>query len=169
MEQSAAVPTPDTGMIGENVDQIIAAQNFKLAIPAGICAALVGAALWAVVTILTKAELGVMAVVIGYLVGRAIRAAGGGIDSKFAWLGAACALLGSVLGNVLSDIGFYAGGMNISFGEALATMNVGPLGRLILDSFHPLDLLFLGIAIYEGFAFSTKYKLIRKRAERPAG
>jgi len=66
-----------------DVGKILAAQNFNLAILAGIGAAVLGAALWAVVTVTTKTELGLMAIAVGFLVGRAIRAVGHGVGQKF--------------------------------------------------------------------------------------
>jgi hypothetical protein len=38
------------------LEQLLAAQNFNLAVAAGIAAALVGAILWAIVTVVTKAS-----------------------------------------------------------------------------------------------------------------
>src|ERR1700761_173761 len=85
-----------------DVGKILSEQNFSRAIPAGIGAALLGAVAWAVVTVATEMQLGLMAIAVGYLVGRAIRAVGHGVEPKFGYLGAACALLGCVAGNVLS-------------------------------------------------------------------
>src|SRR5262245_137107 len=98
----------DTGAIEQapvsaprSIEDIRRAQRFPLAVVAGIGAALVGAVLWAAVTVATDTELGLMAIVLGFLVGRAIREAGRGIDTKFGILGAACALGGCLLGNLL--------------------------------------------------------------------
>ena len=81
------------------VEQIRAAQNFTLAIPAGLVAALLGAGLWAAFTVATEMQLGLIAIAIGYVVGQAIQRVGKGIDTKFGVLGALCALFGCVLGN----------------------------------------------------------------------
>jgi len=142
-----------------DVGKILVAQNFNLAILAGIGAAVLGAALWAIVTVTTKSELGLMAIVVGFVVGRAIRAVGHGVDQKFGYLGAACALAGCIAGNVLSDIGFYANIRGIGFGQALADMDLALLTKLVTAFSQPMDLLFYGIAIYEGYKFSFKYRL----------
>jgi hypothetical protein len=142
-----------------DVSTILAAQNFNLAILAGIGAAVLGAALWAVVTVATKTELGLMAILVGFLVGRAIRAVGHGVDKKFGYLGAGCALIGCIVGNVLSDIGFYANIRGIGFGQALSDLDMALLTRLVTTFSQPMDLLFYGIAIYEGYKFSFKYRL----------
>jgi hypothetical protein len=142
-----------------DVGKILAAQNFNLAVLAGIGAAVLGAALWAVVTVTTKTELGLMAIAVGFLVGRAIRAVGHGVDQKFGYLGAACALVGCIAGNVLSDIGFYANIRGIGFGQALGDLDMAMLTKVVTTFSQPMDLLFYGIAIYEGYKFSFKYRL----------
>lgn len=144
-----------------DIGKILSQQNFGLAIPAGIGAALLGAVAWAVVTVTTEMQLGVMAIAVGYLVGRAIRAVGHGVEPKFGYLGAACALLGCLIGDLLSDIAFYAKIRHIGFGEALGNLDVDLLTKLISAFAQPMDLLFLGIAIYEGYKFSFKYRLVK--------
>src|ERR1700754_3822692 len=107
--------TPQQGTI--DIGKILAAQNFNLAIPAGIGAALLGAVAWMLVAVAAEMQLGVMAIAVGYIVGRAIRAVGHGVEPKFGYLGAACALMGCVVGDVLSDIAFYAKIRHIGFGQ----------------------------------------------------
>jgi hypothetical protein len=145
---------------------ITAAQNFNIAIAAGIGAALIGAILWAIVTVATDSELGIMAIAVGFVVGRAIRATGHGIDQKFGYLGAVCALFGCLLGNLLSMIAFYAKARGIGFGEALGDMDAALLGKLVSAFSQPMDLVFYGIAIYEGYKFSFKYR-VRRQASVP--
>jgi hypothetical protein len=151
--------TPQQDTIG--VGKILVAQNFNLAIPAGIGAAILGAVAWAVVTVATEMQLGLMAIAVGYLVGRAIRAVGHGVEPKFGYLGAACALLGCVAGNLLSDIAFYAKIRHIGLGQALGDLDMAMLVKLVSTFSQPMDLLFYGIAIYEGYKFSFKYRLVK--------
>lgn len=70
-------------------EQIIARlkrqQNFGLAIPAGLAAAIVGAALWAGVVFATQMNIGLIAVAVGALVGYAIRKTGNGLEPKSAF------------------------------------------------------------------------------------
>ncbi len=154
--------TPPQMPVENSLAKITAGQNFNLAIAAGIGAALVGAVAWAFVTVATKTELGLMAIAVGFLVGRAIRMTGHGIDQKFGYLGAACALFGCILGNVFSDIGFYADLKGIGFDQALREMDMALLTRLVGGFFKPMDLLFYAIAIYEGYKFSFKYRVVRQ-------
>jgi hypothetical protein len=154
--------TPPQG--AADIGKILSEQNFNLAIPAGIGAAVLGAVVWAVVTVMTEMQLGLMAIAVGFVVGRAIRVVGHGVEPKFGYLGAACALAGCVAGNVLSDIGFYAKIRHIGFGEALGNLDMALLTKLVETFSQPMDLLFYGIAVYEGYKFSFKYRLVKPAA-----
>lgn len=164
MDPVSAIPAEQPVPTTVTLDQLVAAQNFNRAIAAGIGAAFVGAIAWAVVTVITKSELGLMAVAVGFLVGRAIRATGHGIDPKFGYLGAVCALAGCLLGNLLSDIGFYANIRGIGFGQAVGDLDMALLSKLVTTFSQPMDLLFYGIAIYEGYKFSFKYRRLKPTA-----
>jgi hypothetical protein len=138
------------------VEQIRAAQNFTLAIPAGLAAALLGAGLWAAFTVVTEMQLGLIAIAIGYVVGQAIQRVGKGVDTKFGVLGALCALFGCVLGNCLSALAFVAQAKHISM---LGLLSPAIMIRATTSFAQPMDLLFYGIAVYEGYRFSFKYRL----------
>ena len=150
-EMSAAAPS---------LEDLVARQNFALAIPAGIAAALIGAALWAMVTVITNLQIGLVAVGVGYVVGQAVKTAGHGIDTRFGVLGALCALLGCVLGNAFSGLAFFAEGRHLGLAELLAVMSPDLVVRLMIAFASPMDLLFYGIAIYEGYRFSFKYRRV---------
>jgi len=152
--------TPPQGTI--DISEILSEHNFSLAIPAGNGAAVLGAVAWAVVTVATEMELGLMAIAVGFVVGRAIRAVGHGAEPKFGYLGAACALMGCVAGDVLSDIAFYAKMRHIGFGQALGDLGMALLTKLVSTFAQPMDLLFYAIAIYEGYKLSFKYRLVKQ-------
>jgi hypothetical protein len=141
------------------VAAIRAQQKFGLAVAAGLGAAVGGAIIWAIFCVLTKMELGLVAVAIGYGVGQAIRATGKGIDQKFAILGAACALFGCLLGNFLTAIALFAQARGFSFLPVLGSFDFGLYERLMTVFFQPMDLLFYAIAVYEGYRFSIRYKV----------
>jgi hypothetical protein len=112
------------------------------------------------ITVVTEMEIGIVAVAIGYIVGQAVRVAGNGIDKKFGYLGAVCALFGCILGNILSAIAIFARAKGVAFGDLLATLDFDFIRKLMVAFFHPLDLLFYAIALYEGYRFSIKYRLV---------
>ncbi len=118
-------------------------------------AAVAGAAVWAMVTVLTNYELGIMAVAVGFMVGKAIAAVAGSRNTAFGILGAVCSLLGCVLGNLLSAIGFYAHARHVGYFDVLGMMNVTAAVRLMTVMFRPMDLFFYAIGIYEGYRFSV--------------
>jgi hypothetical protein len=140
-------------------------QNIGLAVAAGIAAAIVSAMLWAVITVVTQMELGVVAIAIGYLVGQAVRAAGNGGAIGFGLVGAACALFGCVLGNVLSAVTFYAWSKGIHPGDLLTQLSFALVQRLSVAFFQPMDLFFYAVAVYEGYRFSRKREVLKTSVE----
>lgn len=150
--------------VAQALAKIRAEQNFGLATLAGVGAAICGAILWAIVTVVTNMQLGLIAVAVGYLVGKAVSIAGKGIDRKFGYLGAACGLLGCLLGNLLSAIAIFAHSRNLGAAEALGALNLDLLARLMTAFSKPMDLIFYGICIYEGYKFSFKYRLLKQPA-----
>jgi hypothetical protein len=128
--------------------------RFGLATVAGLGAAIAGAAIWALVTVLTHYELGIMAVAVGFMAGKAVGMAAGSRNVAYGVLGAVCSLLGCVLGNLLSVIGFYATARHVGYFDALGAMNIGLAIRLMTITFSPMDLFFYAIGIYEGYRFS---------------
>ncbi|GAA5166922.1 hypothetical protein [Viridibacterium curvum] len=121
---------------------------------AGSIAALIGAMLWAAVTVFTGYKLGLIAVAIGYFVAFGVRSVGQGSTSAFAITGATLALLGCVLGQALSLIGFFAQEMQTDYFAALASFDFSLLPGLMQDTASAMDIVFYGIAIYEGWRLS---------------
>lgn len=131
-------------------------QNLGAGLAAGAVAALVGAGLWAVVTVMTGYQIGWMAVGIGFLVGLAIRHFGKGIDTSFAVAGAVLALAGCLVGNALSIYGFVSTEMEVPLSEVFSQVELDVLIQIMIDTFSPIDLLFYGIAVYEGWKLSKR-------------
>lgn len=131
-------------------------QNFTSGALLGLVASVVGAAVWAVVTIATEYQIGFMAIGVGYLVGIAVRIGGKGLDPAFSYLGAGLALFGCLLGNLFTVCGFIAINEGVSFFEVLSLLDFQIVQELMIETFSPLDLLFYGIAIYEGYKLSTR-------------
>jgi len=124
------------------------------AIFAGAGAALIGAVIWAVVTVTTKYQIGFMAIGVGYIVGYAVRTIGRGSAVQFGVAGAVLALVGCVLGNVLSTCGFISIQESVGIWEVLGRLNPAMIVDLIVSTFDGMDLLFYGIAVYEGYKLS---------------
>ena len=136
---------------------LLARQNLPMGLAGGLVAAVIGAVVWAVVTVSTHFQIGWMAVGVGFLVGYAVRALGKGVTQPFQIIGAVCALLGCLLGNLLSDCGFVAAETSEPLGRVVVAVLTHPAAAVSLlgATFSPMDLLFYGIAIYEGFKLSV--------------
>jgi len=130
--------------------------NFALATVAGLAAAAFGAILWAVFVYLTHMELGLIAIALGALVGIAIQRAGRGSDMKFRLLGAACAALGWGLGMVLSTLALLAEEAGQPFLDVVARVGLGTGISLATKTSEAIDLLFLAIAVWEGYKLSSR-------------
>ncbi len=140
----------------EDLEKIKQHQDFYYAIVGGALASIVGAILWALITVSTNTQIGYMAIGIGIIVGFAIRYFGAGIDKKFGLLGGLFSLFGCVLGNFFSQIGFIATAESMTYLSVFSYLDVDLIKELMFGSFHPMDVLFYGIAIYEGYKFSFR-------------
>jgi hypothetical protein len=157
----AAIEPPefDTMNHDDAIARLRSQQNFALAVPAGIAAAIVGAVLWALVVYLSGYSLGLMAIVVGALAGYAVRTTGKGVDQKFGILGAVCAALGWALGTALADVAMVAQVQNEPFTAALGQLGVGGVESVFMSAADVMDVLFLGIAVFEGYKLSFRYRL----------
>ncbi len=129
-------------------------QNLSMGVVGGLVAAAVGAVIWAVVTVMTGYQIGWMAVGIGFLVGYAVRLLGKGVDPVFGFAGAAIALAGCIAGNLLTVVIVVSRQENIAIMTLLPRLTPSLAVDIMKETFQPMDLLFYGIAVYEGYRFS---------------
>jgi uncharacterized membrane protein len=148
MESQPISPTTAT-------DQTPQSQSLALAIIAGLVGAIIGGIAWAIVTITTEYQIGYMAVGVGFLVGFAVRL-GNGATKIFGYTGAVLALLGCVLGNFFTIVGVYAKTQNLGVFSALSSIDLTKVPEVMASAFNPMDFLFYGIAVYEGYRFSQR-------------
>ena len=144
---------------GSTVPVVAEDSNLPLAVIGGFVAAAIGAFAWAIITVITKYQIGFMAVGVGFLVAWAVRTLGKGHTQVFGIIGGAFALLGCLLGNLLSACGFIAADRGVPIvSVAMKVLATPPIAMSILQAtFNGMDLLFYAIAVYEG------YKLARRR------
>ncbi|MHC4661204.1 MAG: hypothetical protein ACYS8W_05895 [Planctomycetota bacterium] len=131
-------------------------QNLVLGIIAGTVAMIVSAAIWAVITVVTEYQIGFMAIGVGALVGIAIRYAGKGVTPVFGIVGAGLALIGCLLGNLSYICYFAAEAEKVSFFQIMGSLTPSIIVELLKLTFHPIDLLFYGIAVYEGYRLAIR-------------
>jgi hypothetical protein len=146
----------DQAKVETLIRDVRARQNLGLGIVGGVAAAIVGAVIWATITVLSEVQIGWMAVGVGFLVGSAVRLLGKGIDKPFGYAGAAISLFGCLLGNVLTICGFVANKEGVPLSAVLLHINFAAIPEAMAATFQPMDLLFYGIAIYEGYRFSFR-------------
>ena len=94
----------------------------------------------------------------GWLAGKGTWVLGRGLKPMYGMIGAVLALAGCVVGNLLSACYFLSQVPEVeaTFWEILGSLN-GELFEILMEAtFHPLDILFYCIAIYEGWRFSFR-------------
>ena len=136
------------------LEQLRSQQNLPLGALLGLVASLAGAGIWAGITVVTGYQIGWMAVGVGFLVGIAVKIGGKGIEPTFGVIGAVMALFGCLLGNLLAVCGFIAQQESMAFLEVVSRLDFALVQNIMIDTFAPMDLLFYGIALYEGFTLS---------------
>ena len=151
MEPSSETRPPT---YGETVTQNASTARLPLAALAGFVAALVGAALWAALAAATHFKIGFAAVGVGFLVGWAIRTVGQGHNSAYGYAGAALALLGCVVGDVLSDCVSAAAQFGQPVLAVVSHLTPTLAVELLKAGFQPLDALFYFIALRAGYRYA---------------
>lgn len=170
-EKTPSSPVVDEAKSKMLLQHIRDNQNLSMGFVGGLGAALIGAAVWAVITAFTQYQFGFMAVGVGFLVGYAVRKLGQGVDPIFGYFGAGLSLLGCVVGNLLTTCVIVSQQDGIALGEVLAGLNLSVAVEIMKFTFSPIDLLFYGLALYYGHKFSfrqlTSDEL--KSISKPAG
>ena len=101
-------PDPDLGR------RLVAAQSLRNALTAGLIAVVGFAVLWTLVTALTERIFPWFTVLLGFIVGYAVRTAGKGLDWRFPTLAVVLTMLGALLGIVVISAATTAGEYNTS-------------------------------------------------------
>lgn len=144
----------------EEIEHIISAlhaqQNLPMGIVAGLIASIISAVAWAAITVATEYQIGWLAIAVGFFVGYAVRIGGKGISKIFGIVGASLAIIAVLGGNFLSLIGFIANEHNLGYFEVLRHFPYSETFEFMKETFSPIDLLFYGLALWEGYSFSFR-------------
>jgi hypothetical protein len=119
-------------------------QNLGLGIVGGLIGAVLGAVIWAAIAFITGYELGLIAILVGFLTGFGVRQLGKGVDPIFGIVAAVLALLGCVLGGLVAS---YA----IIVKELGGTVANRLFFEIWRESLGPLNLLFAALAVAFGY------------------
>jgi len=155
-EEEKVVSQVDRAKVEMALQSLMAEENFLMATIAGSLAALVGAVVWAGITVATGYQIGIVAIAVGFLVATAIRVAGKGLTSKFSLLGAVLALFGCVIGNLFTIFYLGANESGMSMMELLRLIDFSMIPALMIDTSSAMDLVFYAIALYEGYQLSLR-------------
>ena len=131
-------------------------QNLGAGLLSGIVAAAVGAVAWAAFTYATNYKLGLTAIIVGAFVGYAVRRFGRGVDIQFKIMGATLALLGCLAGNLLMVCAILARQEKLSLVAVISLLTPAKVVRLVQVTFDSADILFYGIAVFEGFKIAAR-------------
>ena len=159
-------------LVARFFDRIRGEQNFGAGLIAGLVAAALSAAAWAIIAVGTQRTFGLFAIVVGLFVAFAVRRFGRGLSQRFAILGAGLALLGCLAGNVSAAFVMAGQQFGMTTGQVLQLVRPDIVWE-ILRTTSPLSLIFFAIAAYEGFRFSlrrvTDEEVVEAIAQMPQG
>lgn len=156
IETAEPVTAQQIQLSDKALEKVKSEQNLGLGIGTSTLVGLLGAALWAVITVVTEFQIGYMAVAIGAGVGYTMRHFGKGVDQIFGISGAIIAVLSCFLGNFFSLIGFVANSEGLGYIETLLAIDYSLVPSAMQESFSVMDILFYGIAGYEGYKFAFR-------------
>ncbi|MGF1532264.1 MAG: hypothetical protein ACFCUI_01065 [Bernardetiaceae bacterium] len=151
----------DTNLYLTNEDMTVR-ESLTWAIIGGLLAALIGAFAWAESTIILEKDLAYdpqhayMSVLVGLVVGLAVRFLGRGRHPRFGVVAVVLAILGCLLGNTFSSIAYVVATLKLSYFTVIQIFDLSQLYGFIADRFAYLDILFYSIALLVAYFFSMR-------------
>lgn len=144
-----SLPTQDHFYIEPDPPKIVPA------VLAATVASGISAILWAFITVVTGYQIGWIAIGIGFLVGIAVKRFGGDPAPVLGLIGGLFAFLGCFLGNFLTICVLVAESEGIPLTHLLANLNFAVIPDIMVETSGIMDLLFYGLAIFQGFKLPT--------------
>jgi hypothetical protein len=142
-------------------------QDLGKGVIAGAGAAIIGAVAWGLITYATGYQIGFMAVGVGFIVGYAVRQFGRGFDNVFGIAGAVLALVGCLVGNLFASCIAIANSEGMEVFDVISQLDLDLVMEIMQVTFSPMDLLFYGIAVYEGYKLSFRRLTLDKSNQCP--
>jgi len=130
-------------------------ENLFLGILAGTVAAVLGAAIWMGITVVTGLHVGYVALGVGALVGLTVRYFGNGTGMIFGIVGAGLTLLGCLGGEILTVIQLSSSPQH-DFFSMLTTVDLTRMVPRILEKMDAIMYLIYAIGIFEGYKLSIR-------------
>ncbi len=151
-------PPPDTE-IGR---RLIAAQSTRAAVVAGLIVILGFCLLWVLLSQALDKVYPWFVLVLGPVMGMAVRRAGCGLDWRFPSIAAALTLVGAVIGNMAVAIAFMGSDIGGSVFVVLPTFTVGSLVDYVTATLTPADIVIAGFTAVIA-AFYAMRRLTRRQ------
>ncbi len=107
-------------------------------------------------TVITNFQIGFMAVGVGILVGWLVRQMGKSMSQVFGVVGAVFALLGCATGNLLTAAWMISNQTHRGLFDVLGLLGIEKSIDLLGETFSGMDIVFYGIAIWEGYKLSFR-------------
>jgi len=156
IQQSKPQAAADHLQLQMQLQQLRDNQNLGMGVVGGVLGALVGSVLWALVTYATDWQIGFMAIGVGFLVGWGVSKLGQGVDKSFGYVGAVLSLLGCLFGNYLTACVHIASFGDAGIFEVLGGISWDGFIYIMIETFHPMDVLFYSLAVYYGYKYSFR-------------
>jgi hypothetical protein len=131
----------------------VARGNPVLGFLGGFVAAIVGALIWMGVAVGMDMHLGLIAIVIGAMVGVSIRALGHGTSPLYGIMGAILTLAGCVAGDILAMI-YHEVSPQQSFMSVAGSTDYVQMVNFIFTHMDAMSYVIYGIAVFEGYKLS---------------
>lgn len=129
------------------LDSINNDSNLVLGIVYGLLLGIVGAVIWAIVVKFTGYNMGIVAILVGWLVSEGFVLAGRSTSNLIGLIAGGIALQSIFLGEALSMIVIVAEYWNVPILEAVQNMYLTKLPQLIIESSNIYNLIFYFIAV----------------------
>lgn len=125
--------------------------DIKKGLTAAIIFGLVGAFIWAIIVKETGYNLGIVAILVGYLISQGFVWAGRNNSPIWGYVAAVIATLSIFLGKMFSVIIMVAEFYDITVLQMMQALDYGQLMRYMVETFEAFDLVFYAIAIQTAY------------------
>lgn len=136
LPKADTVPTPEDGR------RILAAQSVRNAVMASLITIVVCSTIWAMLSTLIGSIYPWMTMIMGILIGLAVRRAGLGLDWRFPVIAAVFAVIGSLVGNVVVAAAFTAPELGTTTLTVLRSLTAMTWPVFFDEVMTPADLVF---------------------------
>jgi len=149
-----ATATATMPMMGE--EEATGPISIPKAILGGVIGTIACALIWTLITVITKYQIGYIALGIGFVVGYLVQRLGNGNNLLFGLIGGIFSLIACVVGDLFSMIVFVADEYNESYFTILSGLSFSDCIYILQNSIQPMSIFFYAIAGYTGFKFAFK-------------